>query len=232
MTADFIVRWEESLTIYECLVFGFIMLPLGLFFLVLGLRIKKRKPVLILPKTLGRGMALVFLPVLAVMAYRLSVESLNSESVMMSLAVSLLGLSILAGIYAVLIFFLTRSIWVFNVTEAILIEGWCEALQKHGIEYSLSQRTGLGAFPGLSRVIVSLPGLGSSIKVTLSTFGRAWVSIRGKRHIQNYNTLVSDFRCALAVKDYKGATAAFQFFFAAAGAIGLTIYGLFSVLLK
>lgn len=221
------------MTIQECLVFSLIMLPLGLSFLVLGLRVTKRKPILILPKILGRGVSILLLPMLTIMAYSLGVESLNSESVMMSLAGWLSGMSMPIGLYAVSVFLSTRSIWVLNVTEAMLIEGWCEALQKHGIEYSLNQRTGLGAFPGISQVIVSLPELESSIKVTLSTFGRAWMSFRGKRRIQNYDTLVSDFRCALAEKEYKGVTAAASsFLLPAVVAIGLTIYVIFSVLLK
>ncbi len=214
--------------IFSCLT----ALPLGLFFLILGLHITKRKPILVLPKTLGKGMFLWFLPMLIMMVYGIGVDSLNFESITMSLTVTLRVFSTLIGSYAALMFLSTRVIWMFNVAEVILIEGWCEALQKHGIEYSLNQRTGLGAFPGLSRVIVSLPELGGSIKVTFFNFGRAWMSFRGKRRIQNYDTLVSDFRCALAVKEYKGATAAFFFLLGATLGIGGPIAGIISVLLK
>lgn len=210
---------------------GLPMLLLGSFGLALGLNIAKHKPILIAPKSLGRGISLVFLPMLIISAYRLSVDILNAESVMASLAVSLLTLSMLVGFCAVLVFLSTRSIWLFNVTEAILIEALGEVLQKNGIKYSLSTEPS-AKFRGLSRVIVSLSSPESSIEITLMTLGRAWARFRGRRRIPNYDTLISDFRCALRAKEYGGATAAFPFFLAATISVGVAIYGVLLVLLK
>lgn len=58
------------------------------------------------------------------------------------------------------------------------------------------------------------------------------MSFGRKQCIQNYDTLVSDFRCTLAAKEYEGATAAFFFLLGATLGIGGPIAGTISVLLK
>lgn len=219
---------------YERLVFaGPSILILGAFSLILGLNVAKRKPVLIWPKSQRWSIFLMFLPMLTMVVYRLGTDSLNPEFQMMSLIASLLTLSVLVSLCAVLMFLSTRSIWVFNVTETMLLEALSEALQRHRIKYSLNQRRHpAGKINRPSWTIMSLTEQRGLIKITSSTLGRAWIRFSGKKHIQNYDALMSDFWCILKAKDYDGATTALPFFLASTISISIVIYGALVILLK
>jgi len=213
---------------FERLLFGGLsVFFLGLSMLILGFMAMKRRPILISPKTLRRGMFLVFLPTLIAVTFRMVVDSLNSDVAVLALAQSLLAMSILAVICTLLVFLITRDSWLLlNITEAIALEGLDEILQKHGIEHSLSQNTNpIIRLCGLSQVTAILSGFNSSIKVTLASFGRAWMRFKGRRRILNYDTLISDFRQALAEKDYDGNVAAFPLLFAAIVSMGVVVCG-------
>jgi hypothetical protein len=195
---------------------GVSMLLVGLFSLVLGLEIRKRKPIMILPKTLRRGVYLALSPMLIVSTFRLVTDSLNSDSVVTSLAVSALVILFLVVFCSLLVSLFTRSIWLLNVTDTILIEAMGEVLEKHGIKHSLDRtQSRIIRFYQLSHIVVVLPELTSSIKATFGFLGRAGIRFRGKRHIHNYDILVSDLRQVLKAKEYEGPTAAFPLFYLA-----------------
>jgi hypothetical protein len=192
--------------------------------LALGLWIRKRKPVLIFPKNVWGGMSLMFLPYLIYMTLRLIVESLNSDYVMLSLAISLLGMLMTVVPFLLLVFAIAHIWWLFNITETMLVEGLSEALEKHGIEYSLHRSTSpISRFSGLSRIKVDFPRSRSSITITLASLGRAWMHVKGKRRIQNCEMLVSDFRQALTAMQYDGHTAVVPFFSIAAVSIAAVV---------
>ncbi len=207
---------------------GCSMLLLSAFSLALGLDIAKRKPVLISPRSLRKKSVIVLLPMFIGIAYRLIADSLNSEDQAASMALSLSVLLIFAGSSAIFILLSTRNIWLFNVTQPMLIEALDEVLQDKGIEYSLKQ----GARPGNSfkvpsRIVVDLPTYRTSIRITLSTLGRAWGRLGNRR---SQAALLPDFRRALETKNYHSDTAAFPFFLAAMMSAGFFLSSVLAVL--
>lgn len=222
------------MTVYErLLAAGLGVLFLGTFGLILGLKLGKRKPILISPKTIRKGGALVFLPTLIVSTFRLAIGSVTADSILLYLSLSVLVVLISVILYALLILSISWCFWLFNVTETILIEALGEALQEHGIEYSLRQTKSPNiTFQGARQVTVDLPGTGSSIKVRMGFLGRAWLWFVGRRHIRNCDKLISDFECALKKREYNDITAAFPLILVGIVSISAVIYGTAYTFLK
>jgi len=215
---------------------GLSLLFAGSLALALGLAIMKRRPMLISPKNLWRGIAFLAFPMLVVFAIGIVVDSLNSDSVVQSLALSLLMMLFPAAIYTLLAFLITRNFWLFNVTEATVIAALDEALQKQGIEYSIHRSTNPNGEPlKPSRITVALPELESSIKVVMPTFGGGTrMRFRGKQHIEDYSRLVSDFKQALVTKKYDGSidAVAFALVIGAVATIGSVVRWAYHVFLQ
>jgi hypothetical protein len=224
------------MTDYERLFSGGLSLLLaGSLALALGLAVMKRRPILISPKNLWGGIALFIFPMLVVFTIGIVADSLNSDSVSRSLALSLLMMSFPAAIYTLLAFLITRNFWLFNVTEAMVVDALSEALHKQGIVYSIGQSTNPASQSSKpSRITVALPELGSSIKVVTQAFGGGTMRFSGKQHIEDYSGLVSDFKQALIMQKYDGPyfLVAFSLVLGAIATIGSVVHWAYRVFLR
>lgn len=204
---------------------GSVAIMLGISMLVLGLEILKRKPVLLSPALFRGWLIFLFLLPFIVFAFQPLAERADFDASLAFWRQSLLAVLLLAIFYIPLIFFVGRSFWVLNATQTMLTDALSEVLQKHGIAHSVAPSTSLIASRyGQSQITVDLLELRSSITITSAPMGRAWVRFKHKRHISNYEELVSDFKDILMAKKFEDNMMAYVIFLLAALLIGMTIY--------
>jgi len=200
---------------------------LGGYVLALGVVVGKRKPVLVESATLWRAASLALVPLMVVFLCKTISESLSSDDLVGSLTISLVFIASVVAVWALMVALVTRYIWLFNVTQDMMIEKLEDVLRKRGIDHSSSRRAGpVRRAYGQSLTIVTLSTLRSSICITTAPLGRAWMRFRRARVIPDYDGVIADLKQALAMAEYRGATAAFLLIYIALLSIGGPIFWL------
>jgi len=155
----------------------------GLFSLLLGIRLLRRKP-LVMPSTLLWAIPLIIvLPILVTTMPTL--VQIKSPMVLWAL------LPLLA--IPAIVLFMVRNfghVTLFNVTEGMVYASLFAVLRKHGIEYAET------------RSRIHLTHFGSFIHVTVQdTTNMAFLRFSDPRAIPKYHTLMADFNAALQTTD-------------------------------
>ena len=194
--------------------------------LALAIAILRRKPVVIVPRIIAGAVILPFLPVLAVVIGSLVANNLTSDFVfsLVLLILILLFCVIIIGASAVLA---AQYIWLFNVTETMLMDALSSILQKQGLKCSQSQSSGL--FARLSRMpqITVTVAEQDSLRVTVAPFGRAWVRFVGKQRDMGNKVMVDDLKRILSTNKCGKSTAlGFLYTILSIAMIGMFIYSL------
>jgi len=174
-------------------------LSIGALMLTLALAILRHRPVVIAPKTAVGALTLPCLPVLIVTTVGSIVDSLNSDSTMLSLALTLSGLLEGLMLFGVIVIIAAQYFYLYNITETMLRDALHSALQKQGLPYIESEP---GFFSRLFGVRISITVLEPKVSIkVIVTSGNAWMRIVGKRRIPNYKALITDFKQFLTANE-------------------------------
>lgn len=189
-----------GMTVFERIYYGVLpMFLAGSGLLILGLMILRCRPVMISYKLLRVVLPLLLTPLLIDGILRVLDESLAANLQGQPLTEYLVLLSIIAGACVLWVILFSDVFWLYNVTNAGVVDSLKETFEKHNIQYSESNTPGFIAKTlRLSRVEFILQEIGGSVKIRMSILGHAWVRFQNKRHIHNFAILIDDFKSTLA----------------------------------
>lgn len=212
---------------------GSISLWLSFGMLNVGLAILKSRPVVISAKTMKTLLPLLLLPLSIMVTLWLVEESLAYVPDIPYLTLLVCTLLTIIVICVLWVLFFPQVFALYNVTGEMVMSCLVEILQKRGIQVALKETTSIiNRASRISRMTVSLPETGSSIKVTLSVLGGAQLRFQGWHRILDGDAIIADFvnvlttyRCGDSV------VIGIELIFMGIGVIGIVLYALFDMIL-
>jgi hypothetical protein len=208
---------------------GFFQLILAIEMLIVAIAILRRRPVVIVPEAIAGAMISLFLPILALVIISFAAGNSPSDFTVSSLVslILILILLLFVIIVAVSAVLAAQYTWLFNISETMLIDALSTVLQKQGLEYSPGQSPGFRArLSRMSRITVAASEQ-DSIKVTLGSFGRAWIRFVGKRHNPGRKVVVADLKRLLSTNECGNSIlSGFMLLILSIAMIGMFIYSL------
>lgn len=211
---------------------GGLSLWIGYGTLNIGLAILKNRPVVIPPKTMKAVLPLLLLPLFIMVTLWLAEESLAYVPDIPYLTLLLCTLFTIIVICVLWVLFFPQVFALYNVTGETVMSCLVEVLQKRGIQVALKETTTIiNRASRISRMTVSLPETGSSIKVTLSVLGAAKLRFQGWHRILDGDAIIADFVNVLTTyRCGDSMVIGIELIFMGIGAIGIVLYTLVELL--
>jgi hypothetical protein len=207
---------------------GYGLFLLGPWAISTGIAMVKCKPVVITHKNFRNVIPFTFLTFAILDVFWLIEEVGTSNPDIPYVNLLLFFLVFIVVLCVLWMLFIPKMFALYNVTETMVISSLGEALQEHEIKYVSQESTrAINRILQQSQIVVSLPELGSSIKVTLTPVGTAWLKFSGWRRSSDYEETAKDFVNALSIHKCCDSTMiGMQLLLVGFGVTGMVLYSL------